>query len=303
VAASSAAAHAQAASSSSAASASPFDDGVADGGDELSTASFPPSDPFGRLRDPSMTFVRALYDFTSEDPDDLTFTLNTVIRVTLKGEDDELAAEVENGQADLNAEPRWWRGQRLENIGKSRDGTFPSNYVRVCGVERDMSLRHLLELPSGLRVFTAFLGAEYAGENIAFWHAVEKFRAKFLSFLVPSGVDTNGAVDEFGNPVAVELQLREDGRAPMLSEAQRIAHEFIGSQASNQVNISSGTLKQTQDRIVALPLSLSLNMFDEAASEIMKMLSADSYSRFKRHELFDKYLATDMSNAPQGHGQ
>jgi len=296
VAASSASAHAQAASSQSAA-VTPSSPSLA----PLSSpshsvdqpASFPPHDPFGRLFDPAMTFVRALYDFTSDDPDDLTFSLNTVIRVTLKGEDDELAAEVENGQADLNAEPRWWRGQRLENIGKSRDGTFPSNYVRVCGVERDMSLRHLLELPSGLRVFSDFLAAEYASENIQFWTAVEQFRARCLAFLVQA----SGAGADHGG------DLGDDGRAPMLEEAHRIAREFIGSQAANQVNISSATLKVTQDRIAALPHSLSLNMFDEAASEVMKMLSADSYSRFKRHELFDKYLATDMSSAPQGHGQ
>ena len=250
-----------------------------------------------------MTFVRALYDFTSDDADDLTFSLNTVIRVTLKGEDDELAAEVESGAADLTAEPRWWRGQRLENIGKSRDGTFPSNYVRVCSVERDMSLRHLLELPSGLRVFSVFLEEEYAGENIAFWIAVEKFRARCLAFLVaasPTGEE------EDGTPAAAAVsggELRDDGRAPMLEEALSIARDFIGASAARQVNLSSSVLRATQERLAALPASLSLNLFDDAAGEIFKMLSADSYARFKRHELFDKYLATDMSAAPQGHGQ
>jgi hypothetical protein len=251
------------------------------------------ADPFGRLSDPPLTFVRALYDFTSEDIDDLTFTLNTVIRVTLKGEDDELAAEVENGVADLNSEPRWWRGQRLENIGKSRDGTFPSNYVRICGVEKDMSLRHLLELPSGLRVFSSFLQAEYASENISFWMDVEKFRSKCLAFLVGAGTDGNSNNGE----------LRDDGRAPMLAEAQRIATEYIGNSAANQINISSLTLKLTEERINLLPNSLSLNMFDDAASEVFKMLSADSFSRFKRSELFEKYLNTNMESAPAGHGQ
>ena len=205
------------------------------------------SDPFNRAADPDATFVRALYDFTSEDADDLTFTLNTVIKVTLKGEDDELAAEAE--EADPNAEPRWWRGQRLENIGKSRDGTFPSNYVRVCGVERDMSLRHLLEIPSGLRVFSEFLGGEYATENIHFWVAVEKFRDQCMNYLNDNG------------------EIVAEGHGACLAEAERIAREYIGGQAASQVNISSATLKLTQDRIASLPTSLSLNMFDEAGTE------------------------------------
>lgn len=208
------------------------------------------TDPYNRAGDPPATFVRALYDFTSEDPDDLTFTLNTVIKVTLKGEDDELAAEVESGQADVSAEPRWWRGQRLENIGKSRDGTFPSNYVRVCGVERDMSLRHLLEIPSGLLVFSDFLKQEYASENIAFWQAVELFRERCAAFLAPG--DSG--------------ELREEGREPMLAEARLIATEFIGHKAASQVNISSATLKLTEDRIAALPATLGLNIFDEAGT-------------------------------------
>jgi len=29
----------------------------------------------------------------------------------------------------------------------------------------------------------------------------------------------------------------------------------------------------------------------------MKMLSADSYARFKRHELFDRYLASQPADA------
>ena len=202
------------------------------------------TDPFNRAADPPATYVRALYDFTSEDADDLTFTLNTVIRVTLKGEDDELAAEAE--EADPSAEPRWWRGQRLENIGKSRDGTFPSNYVKVCGVERDMSLRHLLEIPSGLRVFSEFLAGEYATENIQFWCAVESFRERCMAFLNDSG------------------EIQEAGRAVTLAEAESISKEFIGGSAASQVNISSSTLKLTQDRIASLPASLSLNMFDEA---------------------------------------
>lgn len=229
------------AASSSAASAAP-----SAASSTAPAASVPSaSDPFNRAADPDATFVRALYDFTSEDADDLTFTLNTVIKVTLKGEDDELAAEAE--EADPNAEPRWWRGQRLENIGKSRDGTFPSNYVRVCGIERDMSLRHLLEIPSGLRVFSEFLAGEYATENIRFWSAVEQFRDNCMQYLNP----------ETG-------EIGAEGHAGCLADAERIAREYIGGQAASQVNISSATLKLTQDRIAALPTSLSLNMFDEA---------------------------------------
>jgi hypothetical protein len=69
-------------------------------------------------------------------------------------------------------------------------------------------------------------------------------------------------------------ELRDDGKPAMLQLADSIALEFIGNKAASQVNISSGTLKITQDRITGLPASLSLNMFDEAASEIMKVGSA-----------------------------
>lgn len=227
-----------------------------------------PAIEFDFSDDPSCTYVRALYDFQSDDADDLTFTINTIIRVTLKGEDDQLAAE-----EAADAEPRWWRGRRLENIGQSNDGTFPSNYVRVCGLDREITLRHLLEIPSGLMVFSEFLKLEYATENISFWTRVEQFRNKCMQIL-----------DETG-------EIREEGKPAMLAEAQSIAREFIGNKAASQVNISSATLKATEDQLDGLPESLSLNMFDEAASEIMKMMNADSFARFKRHELFDQYLA------------
>jgi len=241
------------------------------------SASTSSLDPFNRAADPPATFVRSLYDFSSDDPDDLTFTINTIIKVTLKGEDDELAAEVENGGPDAIAEPRWWRGQRLENIGKSSDGTFPSNYVRLCQVDKDLTLRHLLELPSGVRVFREFLKTEYAAENVEFWTRVEEYRKECINFLTSDGT------------------LSGSGHATLLAAAQSIASEYIGEQAASQVNISSATLKLTQDRLAQLPESLSLNLFDEAASEILKMMQADSFARFKRHELFEKYLASGQT--------
>lgn len=72
------------------------------------------------------------------------------------------------------------------------------------------------------------------------------------------------SLNEFG-------ELRSDGQSDMLRLAESIAVEFIGNKAASQVNISSATLKTTQDRLQQLPQSLSLNMFDEAASEIMKV--------------------------------
>lgn len=63
------------------------------------------------------------------------------------------------------------------------------------------------------------------------------------------------------------------GRDSMLVQATLIASEYIGNTAASQVNISSATLKLTQDRLAQLPAALSLNMFDEAASEIMKVRS------------------------------
>ena len=74
-------------------------------------------------------------------------------------------------------------------------------------------------------------------------------------------------------------EIRDDGRGMMLHQAESIATEFIGSKAASQVNISSGTLKLTQDRLAQLPDSLSLNMFDEAASEILKVRKGKKKNR------------------------
>jgi hypothetical protein len=65
----------------------------------------------------------------------------------------------------------------------------------------------------------------------------------------------------------------------LLQSCRSIASEFIGPSAASQVNISSAVLKRVDDRLAALPNSLSLNIFDEAASEILKMMNADSVSR------------------------
>ena len=53
-------------------------------------------------QDPRTIFVRSLYDFDSDDVDDLPFLCGTIIRVTLQGEDSHLA------KITSHDEPNWY---------------------------------------------------------------------------------------------------------------------------------------------------------------------------------------------------
>ena len=55
----------------------------------------------------------ALYDYTAQRDDELTFSCGDVIVIT-----------------DRTSDPEWWRGH-LKNIPNTTDALFPANYVRV----------------------------------------------------------------------------------------------------------------------------------------------------------------------------
>ncbi len=105
-----------------------------------------------------------------------------------------------------------------------------------------------------------------------FWSAVEKFRSSALKLTTKQDTE----------------ECNERLQSEMKGFASEIATEFIGGSAPRQVNINGSTAIMVWERINQNQIKPAL--FDEAQIEIMKMLAADSFTRFKRSELFMQYL-------------
>jgi len=78
-------------------------------------------------------------------------------------------------------------------------------------------------------------------------------------------------------------------------EAQRITRKYISSQAEKQVNIKS-TIQLNIQAAIDTGM-VDSHTFDEAEEEILKLLSTDSFSRFKQSQLFQEFLDSAQSYA------
>ncbi len=112
-----------------------------------------------------------------------------------------------------------------------------------------MRLSSVLSDPERLEAFRSFLRQEFADEGVAFFLAVEEYKA-------------------FASPLALERR--------KLSEA--IFAAYVDPQADRQVNLPSGVVKRLQERRQAQDTSASL--FDEAQAEVVATLRAGTFSRF-----------------------
>lgn len=115
---------------------------------------------FGCDDDPKYDLVKSSFDFASNDEDDLRFSAGTIIVITLRGEDSASAAE---NEANGFSQPAWWRGYCLEKSSRSKEGAFPSNYVKPFTLAEEFSsLRVMLMYPSGMFAFAMFLRSEFS---------------------------------------------------------------------------------------------------------------------------------------------
>jgi hypothetical protein len=106
------------------------------------------------------------------------------------------------------------------------------------------------------------------------------------------------AIDENGSgtisfPEFVHYHVYERTQAnrlhkKLIDAAHKIYKQFIGDSAAKQVNIKGPTALQiTQD---INNNNIHVHMFDKAEEEILKLMSADSFARFKQSELFGQFL-------------
>ena len=255
--------------------------------------------PMLPIDDPPLLVVRALYDFSTEEPNDLRFLTGDLILVTMRPT---------NGPVNLSDTGEWWMGrvlhiangtnyvvnpdfdrqytesmllhyqqtQSAENpviIPRSPfDGSFPSNYVEVVELNAKVTLRHVLEVKLSRYLLTEFLKSEYADENVKFWMEVESFRLL--------AIEEKAAFPDKDNPANDRV----------MKEAKRICDSFVAASAPHMVNLNS-TNRNNILKNVALPFLVSAGLFDDAQTEIFKLLDSDSFPRFQRSPYWQTLMA------------
>jgi hypothetical protein len=146
-------------------------------------------------------------------------------------------------------------------------------------------LNHVLSDPLAKEMFLHFLGKEMAVENLFFIDACNDFLRKF------------GAHHECaGSP------------CPCNELIQELTNKFVSNSAPNQVNLSNKVrdallntvdsyLKQSSQKLSSsddlashLMSELEGNPFEEAQEEILKLLTTDSFLRFRMTPEYKNYL-------------
>ncbi|XP_031427217.1 regulator of G-protein signaling 14 isoform X2 [Clupea harengus] len=139
---------------------------------------------------------------------------------------------------------------------------------RASGVDQTaswaVSFERLLEDPTGVRYFTAFLKSEVSAENILFWKACEKFRRI---------------------PVTQPDEL--------CREALSIYNTYLSDSATLPVNIDDTA--RVNEQILRAPQP---NMFQKAQQQIFKLMKFDSYARFVRSQLYQSCMRANVEGRP-----
>ncbi|XP_076129651.1 regulator of G-protein signaling 14 isoform X3 [Alosa pseudoharengus] len=127
-----------------------------------------------------------------------------------------------------------------------------------------VSFERLLEDPTGVRYFTAFLKSEVSAENILFWQACEKFRR------IPS---------------------TQPGE--LCREARSIFNTYLSDSATLPVNIDDTA--RVDEKTLRAPHS---DMFQKAQQQIFKLMKFDSYARFVRSQLYQNCMLANVEGRP-----
>ncbi|XP_035267321.1 regulator of G-protein signaling 14-like isoform X2 [Anguilla anguilla] len=123
-----------------------------------------------------------------------------------------------------------------------------------------VSFERLLEDPTGVLYFTAFLKSEVSAENILFWQACEKFR-----------------------------QIPANQKEELMREARSIYSTYLSSSASSAINIDDTA--RTEEGALEDPKP---EMFNKAQQQIFKLMKFDSYTRFVRSQLYQNCMLADV---------
>ncbi|KAI3351802.1 hypothetical protein L3Q82_020636, partial [Scortum barcoo] len=149
---------------------------------------------------------------------------------------------------ELNMSARGCGGSSSSLPGTPGGEAGPANSVMSWAV----SFEKLLEDPSGVHYFTAFLKSEVSAENILFWQACEKFRK------IPAT-----SLDE------------------LKPAARSIYDTYLSDSAPYSVNIDDTAKTEEKDLQQPTP-----DMFNKAQAQIFKLMKMDSYRRFVRSPLY-----------------
>ncbi|XP_034038860.1 regulator of G-protein signaling 13-like [Thalassophryne amazonica] len=117
------------------------------------------------------------------------------------------------------------------------------------------SLEQLLSSKNGLKIFQAFLKAEFSDENIEFWLVCEDYKKIKSSFR-------------------------------MSSRAKKIFKRYIQAEAPREINIDHRTREQIWRNIKAP----SAVCFNEAQRIVYSLMERDSYPRFLKSEIYSTLL-------------
>ncbi|XP_077434355.1 regulator of G-protein signaling 14 isoform X2 [Vanacampus margaritifer] len=160
--------------------------------------------------------------------------------------DSEKSLAVSDGELNMSA--RSSTGSSCSLPGTPGGEACPANSVLSWAV----SFEKLLEDPSGVNFFTAFLKSEVSAENILFWQACEKFKK-----IPATSLD--------------ELKIR----------ARAIYETYLSESAPHSINIDDTAKKDEKDLAQPTP-----DMFNKAQAQIFKLMKMDSYRRFVRSPLY-----------------
>lgn len=130
-------------------------------------------------------------------------------------------------------------------------------------LDYNIHLRYFIQNPLVLNYFMQHCKSEFSTENIDFWMAVRDFRR-----IDPSAVS--------------EEEIRQ--------QAENIQKTYIGNQAERQVNLKGSVEAKVLKGLKEVPLRT--DVFLPAEEEILALMSADSFGRFKNSGLFKTCLET-----------
>jgi hypothetical protein len=148
------------------------------------------------------------------------------------------------------------------------------------------TLEDVLKTELGFRVFMEFCEGEFSSENLSFWNAVNLFKHRF-------GQNIDGQLLEAQKHAlmreehnGVKFLLPPDTvSSELTSAALSIFDNYVCLDSPYQVNLSQANQRLTSESAELLKNGQlngqqALKMFNEAQTEILQLMQADSFSRF-----------------------
>eukprot|EP00475_Leptophrys_vorax_P044988 TRINITY_DN9211_c0_g1_i3.p1 TRINITY_DN9211_c0_g1~~TRINITY_DN9211_c0_g1_i3.p1 ORF type:complete len:407 (+),score=103.47 TRINITY_DN9211_c0_g1_i3:332-1552(+) len=153
-------------------------------------------------------------------------------------------------------------------------------------------LSRLLQHEDGFKMFYTFLEKEFALENILFWKTAEEFHVRFDDNL-------SKALNQEGT-----VKLSQN----VLAEASLIMQRYINDDAVLCVNLSSECRQEVYAKFAILSdleahptraqltkqLNELLEAFQRAQREVLKLLSLDSFMRFRETSSFKEFAVKNL---------